>query len=160
MYIENIRKTIKSLTDEQYEDFLNKLRSNLKYKLKTDIKPSELKKQVEKFVDNEIDKISIRYLEAYLITLDDLAVEGGLKAILHGKMSIAHTWRDLLMISTKDQPLPKGISVDLLDDVLIKDIKLLFMNVLRYCANEDKEKLQHNIHVVNNFLSIRKDLDE
>lgn len=160
MYIENIRNVIDSMTDDQYQDFLNKLRKKLKYKFDIDIKPSELKLQVEKFVNNKTDKISVRYLEAYLLTFDDLAVQGGVKAILQGEITVARTWRDLLMISTQDQPLPKGIKVDLIDDVLIKDIKFLFMNVLKYCANENKEILQHNIHAVNNFLTIRKDLDE
>lgn len=160
MYIDNIRKTIKAMTDEQYVDFINKLRKNLKYKFNIEIKLSQLKIQVENFVENKIEKISMRYLDAYLLTFDDLAVQGGVKAILHGEMTVARTWRDLLMISTKDQPLPKAIKVDLIDDVLIKDIKFLFMNVLKYCANENKDILQHNIHAVNDFLSIRKDLDE
>lgn len=159
MYIENIRDAIQSLSNNEYEEFLNKLRKNLKYKFNTDIKPSELKIQVEKFLENKTDKISIRYLEGYLLTLNDLSVDGGLKAILRGKITAANTWRDLLIISTEDQPLPRSINRTHLDEALIKDIKLLFTNVLKYCANEDKETLQQNIRIVNRFLSITKDLE-
>lgn len=159
MYIENIRNAIQSLNEDRYEEFLNKLRKNLKYKYKTDIKPSELKIQVEKFLDNKTDKISIRYLEGYLLTLNDLSVNGGLKAILQSKINMPSTWRDLLIVATEDRPLPKGINRERLDKTLVKDIKLLFTNALSYCADENKEKFQENIHKMNDFLSIRKDLE-
>ncbi|SDN50130.1 hypothetical protein SAMN05518871_105290 [Psychrobacillus sp. OK028] len=159
MYIENIRVTIKSLPEERYEEFLTKLRKNLIYKYDTKIKPSELKIQVEKFLDSKTDKISIRYLEGYLLTLNDLSVNGGLKAILQGRINTPSTWRDLLIIATEDRPLPKVINREHLDNILIKEIKLLFTNVLTYCAHENKEKLQRNVHKVNDFLTIRMDLD-
>lgn len=159
MYIENIRNTIKLMTDERYNEFLTKLRKNLKYKFSTDTKPSELKIQVEKFINNETDKISIRYLEAYLVTLNDLSVDGGIKAILSGKVTKATTWRDLMILATQDQPLPRNVNIDELDDVIIKDIKSLFINVVKYCANEKKDTFRENIHIVNQFLSIPKDLD-
>lgn len=91
MYIENIRNVINSMTDEQYQDFLNKLRKKLKYIFNIDIKPSELKIQVEKVVTNKTDKISVRYLEVYLLTFDDLSVDGGLKVMLQGKITAATT---------------------------------------------------------------------
>ncbi|SOC41742.1 hypothetical protein [Ureibacillus acetophenoni] len=160
MYIENIRNTIKLMTDDQYNEFLIKLRRNLKYKFSTDIKPSELKNQVEKFINKETDKISIRYLEAYLLTLNNLSVDGGIKAILSGKVSKANTWRDLIILATQDQPLPRNVNINALDDVIIKDIKSLFINVVKYCANEKKEVFRDNIHIVNQFLSIPKDLDK
>lgn len=159
MYIENIKNTLKSLTNDQYDEFLIKLRKNLKYKFDTDIKPSELKIQIENFLDNKTDKISIRYLEGYLLTLNDISVKGGLNAILHAKINTPYTWRDLLIISTEDRPLPRGIRPEHLDKTLIKDIKLLFTNVLKYCADENKEELHHNIQKMNNFISIRKDLE-
>lgn len=160
MYIENIRKAIKTMTDEQYDEFLIKLRKKLKNKFNIDVKPSELKKQVYNFLENKTDKISIRYLEGYLLVLDDLSVDGGLKSILQGKITVANTWRDLLIIATQDQPLPKDIDIDISDNILIKDIKLLFTNVIKYCANENKEKFQNNIHKVNEFLTIKKDLEK
>lgn len=159
LYIENIRQAIKVMNDEQYAEFLNKLRKNLKYKLGINIKPSELKIQVEKFTNKKTDKISIRYLEGYLLTLDDFSVDGGLKAIFQGKVTAAITWRDILIISTQDQPLPRDIEIDLDDDLLIKEIKSLFINTLRYCENENKETFRNNIHTVNSFLTIRKDLE-
>lgn len=76
------------MKDEQYEEFLIKLRKTLKYKLNTDVKPSELKKQVENFLQNKIEKISIKYLEGYLLTLDELSVDGGFKAIFQGKLPL------------------------------------------------------------------------
>lgn len=160
MYIENIRKAIKTMTDEQYDEFLIKLRKKLKNKFNIDVKPSELKKQVYNFLENKTDKISIRYLEGYLLVLDDLSVDGSLKSILQGKITVANTWRDLLIIATQDQPLPKDIDIDISDNILIKDIKLLFTNVIKYCANENKEKFQNNIHKVNEFLTIKKDLEK
>ncbi|WP_342503628.1 hypothetical protein [Lysinibacillus sp. FSL L8-0126] len=159
MYIENIRQAIKVMKDEQYEEFLNKLRNNLKYKLGTNIKPSELKIQVEKFINKQTDKISIRYLEGYLLTLDEFSIDGGLKAIFEGKVTAANTWRDLLIISTKDQPLPQDIKINLDDDLLINEMKALFFNALKYCTNENKETFRNNLHIVNSFLSIRKDLE-
>ncbi|MEK5078519.1 hypothetical protein MKX73_05990 [Solibacillus sp. FSL W7-1436] len=159
MYTENIRRAIKVMEDEQYEEFLIKLRKTLKYKLNTDVKPSELKKQVENFLQNKIEKISIKYLEGYLLTLDELSVDGGFKAIFQGKVTAANTWRDLLIISTQDQPLPRDIDINLDDDLLIKEIKVLFINALKYCANENKETFRNNVHIINSFLSIRKDLE-
>lgn len=160
MYIENIRKTIKTMTDEQYDQFLIKLRKKLKNKFNTDIKPSALKKQVDNFLENKTDKISIRYLEGYLLVLDDLSVNGGLKSILQGKITEANTWRDLLIIATQDQPLPKNININNSNNILIKDIKLLFTNVIKYCADENKDKFHNNIHKVNEFLTIKKDLEK
>ncbi|MCM3390303.1 hypothetical protein [Ureibacillus chungkukjangi] len=160
MYIEKVRITIKSLGDEQYNEFILKLRNKLKYKFGIDTKPSELKKQVDNFLNNKTEKISIRYLEAYLLTLNDLSVNGGIKAIVEGKLTSANSWRDLLILATQDQPLPLGVNVDVLDEVLIKDIKSLFTNIIKYCANENKEVFRHNIHTVNQFLSIKKDLEQ
>lgn len=150
---------MKSMDDTQYEKFLNRLRKNLRCKFDTEIKPSELRIQVDKFINHETDKISIRYLESYLLTLNDMAVDGGLKAILRGKMNVSHTWRDLLILSTEDQPLPKDINVDQLEAVIIKEIKSLFTNALKYCANENKEVFHSNIQTVNKFLTIRKGSD-
>lgn len=158
MYIENIRNTIKSFSVNQYEEFLTKLRKILKYKYDTEIKPSELKIQVEKFIDHKTDKISVRYLEAYLLALSDIAIDGGLKAVLQGKVNYPKTWRDLFIIVTEDRPLPKDIKPEYLDEIVIKDIKLLFSNVLNYCAADKKDDFHDNIHTVNSFLSI-KDLE-
>lgn len=57
-------------------------------------------------------------------------MNGGIRAIVEGKIPSANYGRDLMILATQDQPLSSGVNVDVLDVVLIKDIKSLFIILL------------------------------
>jgi hypothetical protein len=46
MYIDNVRHTIGELEQDEYEEYLKKLRSVLRRKYRKNVKPSELKQKV------------------------------------------------------------------------------------------------------------------
>lgn len=87
MYIQNIRDAIFNLSDEEEKIFLKKLRNILKFQYGKDVRPKTLKGRVLKFVHGT--KPNSDYLEAYLLTFDEIKQNGAVNA-LQGEKLISH----------------------------------------------------------------------
>lgn len=152
MFVNNIRESIDELDQEEYEEYLKKLRSVLMRKYKKNVKPSELKQRVDEFVQGKDPKID--YFEAYLVTFDELATEGAINAIQHKKIKMPKSWRQLLLKVTEDRTLSLDVIKHLEDEVILIEIKALFFNSIEYCKNENKDKFFENLYHFNCFLKV------
>ncbi|RHW35025.1 hypothetical protein D1B33_13360 [Lysinibacillus yapensis] len=79
MYIENVKNAIKHMTEEQYSDFIEKLKSHVLSNFDANPRPSIIEEQVRKFANDPEKVISLRYFEAYLLILDQVSVDGDIR---------------------------------------------------------------------------------
>jgi hypothetical protein len=152
MYVNNVRKTIDELDQEEYEEYLQKLRSVLRRKYSKNVKPSELKQRVDEFVDGKDPKIDS--FEAYLITFDELSTNGAINALHKNKVKMPKTWRQLLLKVTEDRTLSPEVIKHLNDEEVLTELKALFYYSIDYCKSENRDDFFRNIHHFNGFLKI------
>jgi hypothetical protein len=152
MYVDNVRNTIDGLEQEEYEEYLNKLRSVLRRKYSKNVKPSELKQRVDEFVEGKDPKIDS--FESYLITFDELSTNGAMNALHNKNVKMPKTWRQLLLKVTEDRTLSAEVIKHLEDEEVLTEIKALFYNSIEYCKDENRDKFHRNLYHFNGFLMI------
>ena len=76
MYVDNVRNKIGGLKQDDYKEYIKRLRLVLKRRYSKNVKPSELKQRVDEFVGGKDPKIES--FEAYLITFDELSEDRGI----------------------------------------------------------------------------------
>lgn len=152
MFVNNVRKSIDELNQEEYDGYLKKLRSVLMKKYKKNVKPSELKQRVDEFVQGKDPKID--YFESYLVTFDEFVTDGAINAIQNKKIKMPKTWRQLLLKVTEDRTLSPDVIKHMEDEVILIEIKALFSNSIEYCKNENKDKFFENLYHFNSLLKI------
>ncbi|MED3907459.1 hypothetical protein, partial [Geobacillus thermodenitrificans] len=95
MYVNNVREALDRLTEDEFEEYLKRLRLVLRKRYKKNVKPSDLKNRVKEFINGKDPKID--YFESYLLTFDELSVNGAINALHNKKIRIPKTWRHLLL---------------------------------------------------------------
>ncbi|WHY86521.1 hypothetical protein QNH39_01080 [Neobacillus novalis] len=153
MYVSNIRKTIGDLEQDEYEEYLKKLRSVLRGKYSKNVKPSDLKQRVDEFVDGKDPKID--YFEAYLITFDELSTNGAMNALHNKKVKMPKSWRRLLLKVTEDRTLSPDVIKHLEDEEVLIEIKALFYHSIEYCKSGNRDQFYQNLYHFNGFIKIR-----
>ncbi|WP_159780847.1 hypothetical protein [Bacillus sp. N1-1] len=153
MYLDNVRRTIANLKPIERQQFLVHLRKILKDKYRKNVKPSELETRVREFVTGKEPKAD--YFEAYLLTFDELSMNGALEALKKGKVKLPITWRQLLLSVTSDTPVPIHIREHLNDELILKELKAVFKNVLQYCEDDQQDNFFENLQNFNKFISIK-----
>jgi hypothetical protein len=153
MYINNVRNSINELDEVEYNEYLKRLRLVLRKKYQKNVKPSELKQRVGEFVNGKDPKID--YFEAYLLTFDELSVNGAINALHNKKIKMPRTWRQLLLSVTDDRTLSPEVVKHLEDEQILLEIKALFYNSIEYCKNENRDQFFTNLYSFNNFLKIK-----
>jgi hypothetical protein len=153
MYINNVRNSINELDEVEYSEYLKRLRLVLRKKYQKNVKPSELKQRVDEFVNGKDPKID--YFEAYLLTFDELSVNGAVNALHNKKIKMPRTWRQLLLSVTDDRALSPEVVKHLEDEQILLEIKALFYNSIEYCKHESRDQFFTNLYSFNNFLKIR-----
>lgn len=138
MYIQNIRDAIFNLSDEEEKIFLKKLRNILKFQYGKDVRPKTLKGRVLKFVHGT--KPNSDYLEAYLLTFDEIKQNGAVNALQGEKIDFPQTWRDLLFLSSNAQPLPPNIIKHLDEETVQKELRDMFHNSVMHCESNNTEQ--------------------
>ncbi|MEK3701922.1 hypothetical protein NYE33_33495 [Paenibacillus sp. FSL R10-2199] len=155
MYIQNIRNSIAKFNDEEYKLFLKKLRNILRFQYgKESIKPSELKKRVDEFVHGK--EPNSDYLEAYLLTFDDINENGAINALLNGKVESPQNLRELLAYVTENHTFSTRLSKHMEDEKNLLELRKLFFGCLRHCYSYDKEQFFKNLYSFNHFLEIKE----
>jgi hypothetical protein len=152
MYIDNVRKTIGELSEEQYGEYIKRLRLVLRRKYYKDVKPSELKKRVDEFIGGKEPKID--YFESYLITFDELSVNGGINSLLHKSVKMPKTWRQLLLKVTEDRSLSAEVINHLNDEEILAELKALFYYSIEYCKDDKRDNFYKNLYHFNAFIRI------
>jgi hypothetical protein len=152
MYIDNVRKTIRKLEQDEYDEYLEKLRSVLRRKYSKNVKPSELKQRVDEFVGGKVPRID--YFESYLITFDELSTDGAINALHSKKIKMPKTWRQLLLKVTEDRTLSAEVIKHMEDEAVLVEMKALFHLSIEYCKDEKKDKFFENLYHFNSFLKI------
>jgi hypothetical protein len=152
MYIDNVRNSIEDLDEREFEEYIKRLRSVLKRTKGKNVKPSVLKKRVNKFVEGKDPKID--YFESYLLTFDELSINGAINAIQNRKIVMPKTWRQLLVTVTDDLTLPSDITKHLENEHVLLELKILFFKSIRHCQNKNKDRFSENLHAFNQFLQI------
>jgi hypothetical protein len=155
MYVHNVRNAIKSLNDEEYNEYLKKLRSILRMKYRKEVKPSELKQRVDDFKSGKDPKID--YFESYLLTFDEFTNDGAINAIHNKKVKMPKTWRQLLLKVTEDRTLSPEVIKHLDDEEILTEIKSLFYYSIEYCKDENKDRFHQNLYHFNRFIKINSD---
>nr|WP_259548613.1 hypothetical protein [Heyndrickxia oleronia] len=155
MYVDNVRNTISRLEQDEYEEYLKKLRSILMRKYSKNVKPSELKQRVDEFIGGKDPKIES--FEAYLITFDELSTNGAMNALHNKKVKMPKTWRQLLLKVTEDRTLSPEVIKQLEEEEILIEIKALFYYSIEYCKRENKDKFFENLRHFNGFLKIALD---
>ncbi|RDY72587.1 hypothetical protein DXT76_01215 [Halobacillus trueperi] len=151
MYVDNVRDSIKKLSEEEFEEYVKVLRVVMKEDGKN-IRPGTLRKRVENF--SKGSETVIESFESYLATFDRLAVGGGLDALRGQKIRMPKTWRQILLKVTSDQPLPPVIRTHVEDEKIARELKGLFVNSVEYCKDEGKVEFYDNLCHFNDFLKI------
>lgn len=155
MYVDNVRNTINRLEQDEYEEYLKKLRSILMRKYSKNVKPSELKQRVDEFIGGKDPKIDS--FEAYLITFDELSTNGAMYALHNKKVKMPITWRQLLLKVTEDRTLSPDVIKHLEEEEILLEIKALFYYSIEYSKSENKDKFFENLRHFNGFLKIALD---
>ncbi|WP_417898325.1 hypothetical protein ABN702_19240 [Bacillus haimaensis] len=155
MYVDNVRNTIGDLDQDEYEEYLKKLRSVLMRKYHKSVKPSELKQRVDEFISGKDPKIES--FEAYLITFDELSTNGAMNALHNKNLRMPKTWRQLLLKVTEDRTLSPEVTKHLEEEEILIEIKALFYYSIEYCKSEKKDKFFENLRHFNGFLKIALD---
>ncbi|GAB6558125.1 hypothetical protein bcgnr5378_06630 [Bacillus cereus] len=157
MYINNVRDTIRNLSDFEYEEFLSRLRQILNIRHNKYVKPSVLRQRVDEFASGGNPKID--YFECYLLTLDEIFKEGAINALqnpeIKSPIENPKDRTDLMIKVMHDFGLSSQITRDLDDERILIEIKTLLYNSLEHCKGENKEKFRQNLHAFNNFLKIK-----
>ncbi|MFL8938997.1 hypothetical protein ACKA06_19620 [Rossellomorea oryzaecorticis] len=153
MYIYNVRRAIDELNNEEYYEYLKRLRSVLTRKYNKNVKPSEIKQRVDEFVKGKDPKID--YFESYLITFDELTTDGAINALHNKKVKMPKTWRQLLLKVTEDRTLSPEVVKHLEDEQILIEIKALFYQSIEYCKDENRDRFFENLYHFNYFLKIR-----
>lgn len=153
MYVNNVREALDRLTEDEFEEYLKRLRLVLRKRYKKNVKPSDLKNRVKEFINGKDPKID--YFESYLLTFDELSVNGAINALHNKKIKIPKTWRQLLLSVTEDRTLSPEVVKHLEDEQILSEIKALFYNSIEYCKNENRDQFFTNLYSFNNFLKIK-----
>ncbi|WP_066070800.1 hypothetical protein [Neobacillus soli] len=153
MFVNNVRESIGGLEQDELEEYLKKLRSVLKRKYQKDVKPSELEQRVDEFVRGRDPKID--YFESYLVTFDELSINGAINALSLEKVKMPKTWRQLLLKVTEDRTLSPEVVKHLENEEILTEIKALFYYSIEYCKNENRDQFYQNLYHFNGFLKIR-----
>jgi hypothetical protein len=69
----------------------------------------------------------------YLVTFDELSVNGAINALHNKKIKMPKTWRQLLLSVTEDRTLSPEVVKHLEDEQILSEIKALFYNSIEYC---------------------------
>jgi hypothetical protein len=75
MYVNNVREALDQLTEDEFEEYLKRLRLVLRKRYRKNVKPSDLRNRVEEFIGGKDPKID--YFEAYLLTFRTLSTKIG-----------------------------------------------------------------------------------
>ncbi|MBG9656277.1 hypothetical protein [Cytobacillus firmus] len=154
MYIDNVRESISELEDDEYKEYLTRLRLVLRKKYKKNVKPSELKQRVDEFVGGKDPKID--YFESYIITFDELELDGGIQALRNRKIKMPKSWRQLLLKVTEDRTLSSEVIQHLEDEEILRELKALFYYSIEFCKDESRDVFHQNLYHFNGFLKITK----
>lgn len=115
MYIQNIRNSISKFNDQEYELFLKKLRNILRFQYgKESLKPSQLRQRVDEFVHGK--EPNSDYLEAYMLTFDEINNNGAINALLNGKVESPQNLRELLLYVTENHIFSTRLSKHMEDE--------------------------------------------
>ncbi|MGG3919570.1 hypothetical protein, partial [Parageobacillus thermoglucosidasius] len=95
MYVNNVREALDRLTEDEFEEYLKRLRLVLRKRYKKNVKPSDLRNRVKEFISGKDPKID--YFESYLLTFDELSVNGAINVLHSKKIKMPKTWRQLLL---------------------------------------------------------------
>lgn len=154
MYVDRVRESIKKLTIDEYDEYLERLRFVLRRIYMKKVKPSDLKKRVNGFINGKDPDID--YFEAYMLTFDELAINGGFDVLQNKNINMPKTWRQLLLKVTEDRPLSPDLIKYLDEDKnILIEIKALFYNSIEHCKGNSKEQFFSNLHTFNSFLKIK-----
>ncbi|HIE6633201.1 MAG: hypothetical protein E7G93_07405 [Bacillus paranthracis] len=152
MYIENVRKALRSLsTQEQYE-LANLTKQILirRGRINESVRPSEIERYMKNFICGKETKM--KYLEGFLESMDLLILQGGSKALLGKQITGQGTWRDILLNVTNDVPSEK-LMKHVNNEYIIKELKKLFITIVESCVVEDEEKTIQRLHLINEILN-------
>jgi hypothetical protein len=152
MYVDSIRNTIKAFNEEEYQEYLKRLRSILIRKYNKNIRPSVLRQRVDEFVQGKDPNIDS--FEAYLTTFDELAVNGAINALFSQNIKMPKTWRQILLTVTEDRTFSPDVVKHLNDQEILIEIKALFYNCVEHCKHEDRDQFFNNLYHFNGFLKI------
>jgi isopropylmalate/homocitrate/citramalate synthase len=68
MYVNNVREALDRLTEDEFEEYLKRLRLVLRKRYKKNVKPSDLKNRVKEFINGKDPKID--YFESSVVLVE------------------------------------------------------------------------------------------
>jgi len=68
MYVNNVREALDRLTEDEFEEYLKRLRLVLRKRYKKNVKPSDQKNRVKEFINGKDPKID--YFESSVVLVE------------------------------------------------------------------------------------------
>jgi hypothetical protein len=152
MFVNNVRRAIRELDENEYNQFVNEIVLLYKKIYSKSKRPSYFDGRIQHFL--EPNEINTHYFDLFLMALNNIHYEGAIEALMRGKKKIPATWRDLIITATSDTTLPYDIRIAMEDHVVLVEVKAVFKNSLEFCKAEEKGKILSNLRSMNQFLNI------
>lgn len=153
MYINNLRKTLNEMDEETYKNFEDYAYAYHKNELKRDgIKKAEIKKQINFFKIGKTSGTSHSNMDSFIYALDKIYGDNGAADVLYG-IKRGKSWRELLIKVTSDIALPAEMKMEfLLENIRV--LKSIIRNLLRFCADNNKDQTENNLRLVDEILKL------
>lgn len=154
MYVNRVRASITEIHNnhQAFNKFIKTLMDILKKKYrKKSVEEKDVRNTVKNFINGTSPKID--YFEAYLLTLDEFASNGSMGILKGEEIKTPTTWRELIILSTRNIILPVEIQKHLKDENILTEMIALFANALKYTSHSEKKKFETRLHDFNRFLN-------
>lgn len=151
MGIDNVRKFLDLLNEEEKEEVVNQISRKYRYESSRKTK-GQIKTAMMNFINGK--NTTVEYLEVFLECIEKAFNVNNIN-ILQGKFEKNQVdGKDLLMKEISNISYPLHIQSHLNDEYIRKEIQGLFWNIINLCGRNEaigKNKFAENLHDVNRF---------
>ncbi|PGR82065.1 hypothetical protein COC43_03305 [Bacillus thuringiensis] len=154
MDIDNVRKFLDSLNEEEKEEVVTQISRKYRYESSRKTK-GQIKTAMMNFIAGK--NTTVEYLEVFLEYIEKV-FNVSIINILQGKFEKNQVdGKGLLMKEISNTSYPLHIQSHLNDEYIRKEVQGVFWNIINLCGRDEsigKNKFGENLHDVNRFLKL------
>ncbi|MGJ9381847.1 hypothetical protein [Salipaludibacillus sp. CF4.18] len=153
MYLDRVRKVLKSFDENNKRIYIKELQKIMRLKRKDTVKYKEAEKMLDRFIARK--NIVAESLESLLLALDNFSSEGAL-TVLKGKGATNQiSWKDKWCTFIRAYRWPEEIENHFDDKLVVDETIKTFKNTTNFCHHAKKDEFVKNLNLFNQFLQIK-----
>lgn len=156
MFVENLKKSLNSMTDEDFKLFkVIAYKYHINHLSNSKLRKADFEIQLTNFINGKTKSLSHSNFNSYLYALDQLTKEGISAVLLRSEIDIdINPLQAAIMKYVDDEPIGEEIDLSHFDEKNMNVLKNIMQNILTCSLGSDAGETQKNLKTIDDFLSL------